>query len=173
MPPGPSRQGPFAVLRGLMRQRPASERCELCGAGLAAGHAHLMEPAARRLLCCCDPCALLFSDRRDGRYRRVPRRAEFLPDFRLTDEQWDGLHLPINLAFFVRSTPAGGVVALYPSPAGVTESSGAGGSGASAGVGHGSAPSGLASRCRHHAASSSNAVTSMVTDPTAAAPPPA
>jgi hypothetical protein len=35
---------------------------------------------------------------------------------------WEGLNLPINLAFFLYSTPAGRVVALYPSPAGATES---------------------------------------------------
>ena len=52
----------------------------------------------------------------------MPRRVQFLPDFRLTDEAWEDLHLPINLAFFLRSTPAGRVVALYPSPAGATES---------------------------------------------------
>jgi hypothetical protein len=45
-----------------------------------------------------------------------------LPDFRLTDIQWEGLHLPINLAFIYRSTPAKRVVAMYPSPAGATES---------------------------------------------------
>jgi hypothetical protein len=52
----------------------------------------------------------------------VPRRVQFLPDFRLPDVQWEGLSLPINLAFFFHSTPAGRVVALYPSPAGTTES---------------------------------------------------
>ena len=52
---------------------------------------------------------------------RAPRR-RFLSDFRLTDAQWEDLHLPINLAFFFRSTRAGRVVAVYPSPAGGTES---------------------------------------------------
>jgi hypothetical protein len=51
----------------------------------------------------------------------VPRRLEFLRDFRLTDVQWEGLQLPINLAFFVHSTQARRVLALYPSPAGATE----------------------------------------------------
>ena len=40
----------------------------------------------------------------------------------MTDAQWDDLHLPINLAFFFQSTTIGRVVALYPSPAGATES---------------------------------------------------
>ena len=51
-----------------------------------------------------------------------PGALEFLSDFRLTDAQWEELHLPINLAFFFRSTRAGRVVAVYPSPAGGTES---------------------------------------------------
>jgi hypothetical protein len=45
-----------------------------------------------------------------------------LPDFRITDAQWEGLHLPINLAFIYYSSPAKRVVAMYPSPAGATES---------------------------------------------------
>jgi hypothetical protein len=40
----------------------------------------------------------------------------------MTDAQWEALHLPISLAFFYPSSPAGRVVALYPSPAGATES---------------------------------------------------
>jgi hypothetical protein len=45
-----------------------------------------------------------------------------LTDFRLTDGQWDSLMMPINMAFFYRSTPQERVLALYPSPAGATES---------------------------------------------------
>jgi hypothetical protein len=40
----------------------------------------------------------------------------------MSDAEWESLHLPINLAFFVYSTPAERVLALYPSPAGATES---------------------------------------------------
>ncbi len=52
----------------------------------------------------------------------MPRRIRFLADFQLTDSQWDGLMMPINMAFFFRSTPHERVIALYPSPAGATES---------------------------------------------------
>ena len=65
---------------------------------------------------------LLFDSPNARRYRRVPRRVRSLPDLHLDDEAWDSLQLPINLAFFFHSTPAGRVVALYPSPAGATES---------------------------------------------------
>src|SRR6185436_3326736 len=75
-----------------------------------------------RLICACDACAILFGSQDSGRYRRVPRQIRFLPDFRLTEGQWESLLIPINMAFFFHSTPAGRVVALYPSPAGPTES---------------------------------------------------
>ncbi len=105
-----------------MRPRAEVEHCSLCNLVLPDEHTHLVEPATRRLICACDACALLFDGPNAVRYRRVPRRVRSLPDLRLTDEAWDALQLPINLAFFLRSTPAGRVVALYPSPAGATES---------------------------------------------------
>jgi hypothetical protein len=52
----------------------------------------------------------------------VPRRIENLTDFHISDAQWENLHLPINLAFFYMSSPARRVVAMFPSPAGATES---------------------------------------------------
>jgi hypothetical protein len=113
---------PLGALSRFIRQRPPAERCELCSAGLGAQHAHLVEPATRKLLCSCDACALLFTDRPDARFVRVPRDARFLEDFILTDDQWEALHLPINLAFLFQSTSAQRVVALYPSPAGAVES---------------------------------------------------
>ena len=39
----------------------------------------------------------------------------------MTDARWESLHVPIDLAFFFASTPAKTIIALYPSPAGVTE----------------------------------------------------
>jgi hypothetical protein len=122
--PGGAEDGLTALgaLRRYVRPRAPRERCELCGASVPVEHPHLIEPATRRLLCGCDACALLFSGAGETRYRRVPRRVEVLPRFRLSDAMWESLNLPINLAFFFRSTPARGVVALYPSPAGATES---------------------------------------------------
>ena len=118
----PGQHGTFGVLRQFIRERAPVERCELCSAELAPEHQHLLEPASRQLLCCCDACAILFSDRADARYRRVPRRIQFLADMRMTDAQWDSLLIPIGMAFFCESSPQGKVVALYPSPAGATES---------------------------------------------------
>ena len=40
----------------------------------------------------------------------------------LSDEAWASFGIPIGLAFFIDSSATGGIVALYPSPAGATES---------------------------------------------------
>ncbi|HVS38675.1 MAG TPA: DUF5947 family protein [Gemmataceae bacterium] len=118
----PTGRNAFAVLRGLTRQRGPEERCDLCGAGLTPQHVHLIEPAGRRLHCCCDACAVLFDNPQNARYRLARPRVQHLPDFRLTDEQWDALRIPIDLAFFFRSSAEDRVVAVYPSPAGPIES---------------------------------------------------
>lgn len=115
------RQG-FATLRRLVRQQPPPEPCELCSAPIGSEHQHVVEPSARRLLCACDPCAILFGDQGGGRYRRVPRTIEFLPEIQLGDARWDSLMIPINIAFFLYSSADQRVVALYPSPAGPVES---------------------------------------------------
>lgn len=94
----------------------------MCSADLGPEHQHLIEPAARKLICSCDACAILFSGHSGAKYKRVPREVRFLRDFRMTDGQWDGLMIPIEMAFLFHSTPHGKVVAFYPSPAGATES---------------------------------------------------
>jgi hypothetical protein len=115
-------RAPLAALRRFVRQRVPLERCELCGKGLAPEHAHLVRPEHRQLVCACDACAVLFAGSGASTYKRVPRGITRLADFVLTDEQWDALTVPIDLAFFLHSSPAGQVVAVYPSPAGATES---------------------------------------------------
>jgi hypothetical protein len=115
------RPSALAALRRFARPRAAPERCDLCGTGLAEEHQHLVELANRKLCCACEACALLFANQGAAKYRRVPRDAWALTDFHLTDGQWEELQLPINLAFFLHSTAAGRVVAMYPSPAGATE----------------------------------------------------
>ncbi len=116
--------GPLAALRRLVRRSPAAdpEFCELCSGALAPDHQHLLELGTRNVVCACDACALLFSSQAAPRYHRIPRRIRMLRDFVLDDQQWDSLLIPINLAFFFRSSSAGRVLAYYPSPAGATES---------------------------------------------------
>jgi len=94
----------------------------MCSRELANNHQHLLEPLSRKLVCACDACAILFNAQGQTKYKRVPRRIRFLPGFRMTDSQWDGLMMPINMAFFFKSNPQDRVIALYPSPAGATES---------------------------------------------------
>jgi len=113
----------FDFLRQFARRRQPVERCELCGAAVASEHQHLLDPVNRKIACACDGCAILFHTQGKTKYKRVPRRIQFLTDFQLTESQWSGLMMPINMAFFFRSTPHDGrVIAMYPSPAGATES---------------------------------------------------
>lgn len=124
MSPEPKDGAPQTALRSLrrfMERRAVREKCELCSAELAEQHAHLLELPKRQFVCACDACAILFDQEGAGRYRRVPRRCDLLLDFQLPDIAWQGLGLPIDLAFFLHSTAAERIIALYPSPGGVTE----------------------------------------------------
>jgi Family of unknown function (DUF5947) len=117
---------PFATLRGFAaqpdRKTVVRERCELCSVGLAPEHRHLLETATHKISCSCDPCALRLENVLDGRFKLIPRDVRSLPGFQISDAQWDDFALPIDLAFLVYSTPARRMLALYPSPAGATES---------------------------------------------------
>jgi uncharacterized protein DUF5947 len=113
----------FDVLRRFIRSRSVpAERCDMCSVALGAVHPHLVEPATRKLICACQACAVLFSGAVNAKYRRVPRTVRTLSDFHMSDAQWEGLMIPINMAFFFQSSAAGKVIVLYPSPAGATES---------------------------------------------------
>jgi len=112
----------FGALQRFARRPAVEERCELCGSPVAPEHEHVLEVDRRRLVCACQACAILFSGQIGQRYKRVPTRIRLLLDFRLTDAQWEGLLVPINMAFFFQQSAAGKVVAMYPSPAGATES---------------------------------------------------
>jgi hypothetical protein len=98
------------------------EKCDMCSAELGSEHAHLVELTQRRLHCACDACAMLFSGKAGTKYKRVPRDSRLLANFRMTDVEWDSLLIPINLAFFFQNSVDSHVSAMYPSPAGATES---------------------------------------------------
>jgi Family of unknown function (DUF5947) len=122
-PPASSRLGRLARRPPAARDSDA-ERCELCGEAIPHEHRHLLEVATRELRCACRPCSILF-DRRaasEGRYRLVGDRRLALPDLVLDDLMWEELRLPVDIAFFFRSSTAGRVLAYYPSPLGPTES---------------------------------------------------
>jgi hypothetical protein len=116
------------ALRGLVQKKQQEQRqpefCELCSERIPHQHAHLLNLSSRQLVCACQACSLLFSEAGSGagRYKLVPRRYLALQVFQMTDEQWDALMIPVNMAFLYRSTGERPVMAYYPSPAGATES---------------------------------------------------
>jgi hypothetical protein len=114
--------GVLRQFRGSRRSASRIERCELCGAELIHDHPHLVELVSRQILCACDACALLFDGAQQSKFKRVSRNTRFLPEFEMTDAEWNSLAIPINLAFFLHSSIEGRMVALYPSPAGAVES---------------------------------------------------
>jgi hypothetical protein len=107
---------------GRARTVVEAERCELCSVLLFPQHRHLLETQSRKIVCACDPCALRFQNVIGGRFKLIPRDGRALPGFQITDTDWEALALPINLAFFFYSTPSRKMIAMYPSPAGATES---------------------------------------------------
>src|SRR5581483_8874286 len=90
----------LSSLQQLMRERAPLERCELCSAGLADDHTHLIQLETRQLMCVCDECAISFGETQAGNYRRIPRRVKALPNLQLDDAQWDALYIPVGMAFF-------------------------------------------------------------------------
>ncbi len=128
------RPSSFATLRrfaGTPRKAPKPfapapaqeiEICELCSIRIPPAHRHLLEMATRRIVCSCDPCGLRFENVIEGKFKLIPRDARPLPDFQMSDMEWESLSLPISLAFFFYDTPQQKMAAYYPSPAGATES---------------------------------------------------
>jgi len=104
--------------------RPAGERCEFCDVPAGEGHGHVVDIEKRGLMCVCRPCYLLFTNpgAAGGRYRAVPDRYLHTPGLVLTGAQWDEFEIPVGIAFFFFNSRLNRTVALYPSPAGATES---------------------------------------------------
>ncbi len=102
----------------------APERCELCGVAIGSEHRHLLELSSRELVCACRPCSLLFDSEGagGGRYMLLPERRLRLERFAISDQAWDELRIPVEMAFFFHSSEAGRVLAYYPGPMGATES---------------------------------------------------
>ena len=94
--------------------------CELCPIGIGEDHRHLLHLVERRIICVCETCWSMRSG--DPEFRPPGSRTLWLEDFVMADEIWSAFQIPIGLAFLMRSSVAGAVVALYPSPVGATES---------------------------------------------------
>ena len=118
---------PYDVLSRITSARqapePAGERCEMCSEAIADEHQHVVNVAARQLMCTCRGCYLLFTDSQAQlRYRAVPDRYLAFPDFALDRRAWAALQIPVGMAFFFSNSELGRTVAFYPGPAGATES---------------------------------------------------
>jgi hypothetical protein len=123
--PGAGRDNVAMLARMLAKKAPPpGERCDFCSTPLGSEHSHLVELTARRILCSCRPCYIVFqpAGAAQGKYRVVPSRYLAIADFSIADEKWDSLQVPIGLAFFFYNSVEGRMVAFYPSPAGATES---------------------------------------------------
>lgn len=99
---------------------PGIEVCDVCGVSIPPDHRHLLHLGERRIVCACESCWAMRSG--EGDYRPVGNRTLWLSDLQIPDDLWAGFRIPIGLAFFMRSTVTECVVAMYPSPAGATES---------------------------------------------------
>jgi hypothetical protein len=125
---GRRRAGMVSGLRNLARTPPAGtgpappegESCDLCRVGVPADHRHMLNLEVRQIVCVCESCWALRSG--DAEFRPVGSRVLRLEDFRLPDDLWANFQIPIGLAFFLHSSVTECVVAMYPSPAGATES---------------------------------------------------
>jgi hypothetical protein len=106
------------------RHEAPGDRCGLCAAEVGEGHRHVVDVERRALLCACRACAILFvpSGASEGRFRTVPDRVLWDEGFRLSEAAWTSLEIPVRLAFLFFSSAARRWIALYPSPAGATES---------------------------------------------------
>jgi hypothetical protein len=111
-------------LRELAKPQPPAtgpdERCDLCATTVPHDHRHMLDLYERRIVCVCESCWALRSG--DPEYRPTGSRAVWLEDFELPEELWAQFRIPIGLAFFMHSSVTNCIVALYPSPAGATES---------------------------------------------------
>ncbi|MEA2145797.1 MAG: hypothetical protein QOG59_1384 [Solirubrobacteraceae bacterium] len=96
------------------------EHCDLCRRTVAAEHRHMLDLEQRCIVCTCEACWALRSG--EEQFAPVGHRTLWLEDFDMPDDIWASFGIPIGLAFFLYSSVTDCVVALYPSPAGATES---------------------------------------------------
>src|ERR1700744_315633 len=95
---------------GAPRDAPA-ERCDLCNTTLPDDPRHMLHLVDRRIICTCEACWALRSG--DAEYRPTGMRTLWLDGFACDAETWAAFQIPIGLAFLMRSTVTGTVVAFY------------------------------------------------------------
>jgi hypothetical protein len=113
---------PFA--QGGDLQVRSGPRCELCGSAIATEHRHVVGVESRSLHCACQGCALLFENpgAAQGKFRTAPDRCLYDPELSVGEGEWASLEIPVRMVFVFYNSALDRWVALYPSPAGATES---------------------------------------------------
>jgi hypothetical protein len=99
---------------------PEGERCGLCAGVVEEAHRHFVELEQRRILCACRACWL--AGGMEERLRPVPERVVRDPAFSLDERQWAALGVPVRLVFVFFNSALARWVAVFPGPAGPTES---------------------------------------------------
>ena len=110
MPPG----SPLAFDKalGVLRQfrgarrlcSRAVEHCELCSVELIPSTLISLSSLRGNSCALARPAHCSSTARRQAKYKRVLDHIQYLPNFAMTDAQWESLVIPINLAFFFRSS---------------------------------------------------------------------
>jgi hypothetical protein len=112
----------FARPGSASRMRAEAQResdvCEVCAVPIGATHEHLFAIDKRTLVCACAECGLVGAT--PGTKRIVPR-AQRLTSFVMSDAEWEGLGVPVGLAFFYTGSSTRGVHAVYPGAAGAMD----------------------------------------------------
>jgi hypothetical protein len=87
-------------------------------------HGHLVDVKARAILCSCRGCYLLFTPggAGGGHFKAIPDRYLDVSGEPSLQAAWAELQIPVGVAFFFRNSFLDRAVALYPGPAGATES---------------------------------------------------
>ncbi|MGA9883306.1 MAG: DUF5947 family protein [Candidatus Acidiferrales bacterium] len=111
----------IGALKRLRKRQKSLECCEVCSRILGSQHPHLVDPHARRIICACEGCALLFEGSAAMAYRRIPRDTFLLRGLEIDAVDWESLSIPIGLAFFLLTSVTNAVAAIYPSPGGPVE----------------------------------------------------
>lgn len=98
----------------------APETCNFCASILPADHRHLVDLSAMKFICTCEIC--MITNAGNGNYKPLPQRFLRLENFNMSDHLWADFLIPVNMAFFTKSSVKNGTIAYYPAPTGATES---------------------------------------------------
>jgi hypothetical protein len=109
----------LAFLRRYLDDAGEPAECELCAGPLEREHRHVVELRARRILCACMPCTLLFDGPSTRRFRAIPNTVRREAPFS-AGEAWDALGL-VEGSFVLFGSAEQQWIAVEPGPAGAAE----------------------------------------------------